>query len=238
MATIELLELFEEMKSVVPAQQKQFMIEHQQLLEQLEADAAAVAEMLSQAAVQQEDQMKHYMVLCRLLELVPERRFTDGQTNSQTYALLAAENNRLWQQYLLRQEEEYVDRNLEEVFAKYGIRFDNLETVASEDGAVQMRCDLANSSCLTMTKSSGGAFEMEFTGVSTSSTVSMDERRRVAAEARSFCSLMPQIAAELAVRGILISSSYEEEPTVENVRIEQRAAQTVVYEKQALRTMK
>lgn len=238
MATVELLELSEEMERVVPAQQKQFMIDNQQLLEDLEDDAAAVVEMLDQAAAQLENQVKRYTALCSLLELAPERRFMDLQADSQTYAQLVAENNRLWQQYLLWEEENYVDRNLEEVFARYGIRFDNLETAATADGTVRMRCDLANSTCLTMTKSSGGAFEMEFTGVSASSTVSMDERRRVAAEAQSFCSLMPQIAAELAARGILISSSYEEEPTAESIRIEQRETQTVIYEKQALRTMK
>lgn len=238
MATDELLQLVEEMERVAPNQQKLFMINNTQLLEDLEADAAAVADMISQAAEELEGQIRRYEALCGLMELVPEHRFTDRQASSQTYALLSAENDRLWQQYLLRQEEEYVDRNLEEVFEKFGIRFDNLETAAAEDGSVQMHCNLSGSTRLTMTKSSGGAFEIEFTGVTGASTASLDERRRMAAEAQSFCSLMPQVTAELASRGILIRDPYEEAPTAENIRIEHRAAQSVVYEKKALRTMK
>jgi hypothetical protein len=49
---------------------------------------------------------------------------------------------------------------------------------------------------------------------------------------------MPQISAELKARGILIDASYQEEPTVETIRIEQRAVRQVTHKKEALRTMK
>ena len=235
MADEALLRLSEEMENVAPSFQKKFMIDNEQLLADLEAEAAEMADMLRQSTDELDRQVRRYEALCGLLQLKPQHRFTAGQPD---YALLTAENERLWQRYLLQQEEEYVHRNLEEVFTKYGIRFDNLETAAAEDGTIQMHCELSGSASLTMTKSSGGAFEMEFSGVSSSATVSMDERRRVVEEAKSFCSLMPQISAELKARGILIDASYQEEPTVETIRIEQRAVRQVTHKKEALRTMK
>ena len=235
MAGEALLRLAGELENVAPSFRKRFMIDNQQLLADLEAEAAEMADMLRQSTDELDRQVRRYEALCSLLQHTPDRRFTAGRPD---YALLTAENERLWQQYLLQQEEEYVDRNLEEVFTKYGIRFDNLETAATEDGTIQMHCELSGSASLTMTKSSGGAFEMEFSGVSSSATVSMDERRRAVEEAKSFCSLMPKISAELKARGILIDASYQEEPTVETIRIEQRAVRNVAYKKEALRTMK
>lgn len=233
MASEELLLLAEQIQNIAPAKQKLFLVQNLNLLKQLEEEAADIAEVVDQGDAAHAEQLRKYEALCGLLQ-----HPVDPQLQERSYPWLAAENERLWRLYLLQEEEAYVDRNLQEVFDQFGIRFDNLETVGSEDGSVQMQCDLPNSTRLTMKKNSGGAFSMEFTGVSASSTVSMDERRRVAAEAQSFCSMMPQITAELKRRGILIQSSYQEEPTAETVRIEQGTVRSGVYTKKKERTMK
>lgn len=210
--------LLEQAMQVPAEQQNWFLLSHQAELTDME-EAAAEILAVQQAATQRQNRLwQEYRAVCLLSNIqpnLPEK--SDG-------VRLEQETQRLFTAYKKQKEQEYVTNAFTQVLERYGIEFDTMETTA--EGTLHLEYSISSGAQLCVSRSEAGSFEMEFAGVTSGQNPSMEERRQVTEQAKSFCSLLPQIAQELKDRGVLFDQVALQQPDEQNVRIRQRRSRS------------
>lgn len=206
--------LLEQAMRVPAEQQNWFLLSHQAELTDME-EAAAEILAVQQAATQRQNRLwQEYRAVCLLRNIQPNlSEKSDG-------VRLEQETQRLFTAYKKQKEQEYVTNAFTQVLERYGIEFDTMEATA--EGTLHLEYSIGSGAQLCVSRSEAGSFEMEFTGVTSGQNPSMEERRQVTEQAKSFCSLLPQIAQELKDRGVLFDQVALQQPDEQNVRIRQR----------------
>lgn len=204
-------QLLEQAMQIPPEKQNWFLLAHQQELARIEQTTAEIAGVRQTGLRQKQHLWQEYRAVCLLCGARP------GLTQQSDAASLERETARLFEAYTKEREQQYVSNAFTQVLERYGIDFDTMENAA--EGCLHLQYHMSAGAQLHVTRSEAGAFEMEFAGVSASNSASMDERRQVVEKARSFCSLLPQIAQELKERGIVFDQVAVQQPDEQNVRI-------------------
>lgn len=206
--------MLEKARQTAPSQQNLFVLRHREELAGMEQAAAARAAARQDQARQKEALWNTYLALCLLREQDPQL------TEQADGAELERENDRLFREYQKEKERQYITNVLTQVLERHGIAFESLEP--DGQGTVQLCYHLENGAELHVSRSDAGAFEMEFAGVTAGQQASLDDKRRVTEQARSFCSLLPRIGEELRQRGILFDQVEVQVPSEENIRFRHR----------------
>lgn len=198
-------ELLHRSKSCAPLFHGAFLQENGARLRELQARQ----QKHSSVQLQQEQSVLRYEALCRLLQLQAEPEVL------QDPARCEAQLQRLLQQLIRQQGQQYITQTLTRVFARHGITLQagSVQTAQAESVSYQV----TPNTVLAVKKSPGGAFEMELHGITRNSTPSTEERRSAAEQAVHFCRVYPQIQEELAREGVLVADLYDEAPSEENI---------------------
>ena len=211
-------QLLEQAGQIPAEQQNLFLLRCRDELEEMERTVAEITGAQEQGRARKQQLWEKYLALCLLHEQEPTLSETADA------AVLERETSRLYEQYKKEKERQYVTNAMTQVLEQYGIAFDSMEADASH--TLHLRYHMDGGAELQVSRSDTGAFEMEFSGVTTGQTASMEDRRQVTEQARSFCSLLPRIGEELRRRGVLFDQVAVQQPNEQTIRIRRKQSRT------------
>lgn len=205
-------QMLEEAQQTMPAQRNLFLLQNQNMLDQLEQQLAALDDIRQTGNEHHRKLQDEYLALCMLCNERAEL------TESADTTELEQENARLFHEYQKVKERQYVTYALSQVLEQFGIEFEEMQTTAN--GCLHLKYQISQQAQLHITRSDTGAFEMQFAGITDGETVSMDEKQQIVEQAHSFCSHLPKIAEALRQYGIRFDQTAVQDPTEETVIIQ------------------
>ena len=158
-----------------------------------------------------------------------------------TVSQMKADIDKLKEELTKKNEQEYINRMIEETFAEEGILLDEIKSLPNN----QVFYLENNDNCeITFTNIEDG-FLMETVGLTDKQApATKEERENFAQCAKSVCVKYKNIIKKLAEKGVIINIAYEEEPTAEHIKVKhnsehsgiQKQRQKKRKEKKQLRT--
>lgn len=158
-----------------------------------------------------------------------------------TVSQMKADIDKLKDELTKKNEQDYINRMIEETFAEEGILLDEIKSLPNS----QVFYLENNDNCeITLTNIEDG-FLMETVGLTEKQApATQEEREKFAQCAKSVCVKYKNIIKKLAEKGVIINIAYEEEPTAEHIKVKynsehsetQKKRQRTRKEKKQLRT--
>lgn len=225
-------ELLQSMEALAPAEQSRFILQHRALLQQWEKEA----ETFNASTDLSEKQHALYVAYSILYDTYPGQLPCEKLGADAEYDQLQYEYDRLCSAYIAQRKQQYIEHAFREVLEAHGLVFESMNTDGRRN--VQIEFSMGEDCGIRVMRSASGAFDMVFYGISNESSVSLDQRRKIAENAHRFCSMMPSIADALQQRGISFQQRLTEEPEEAEITFEYRPFQAKTYDTQQMNYLK
>lgn len=209
----EMTALAQRLQDTEPGQQNERMLQERELLARLERQAARMAQM-KQSSEEHQSEQQQYRFLCEKLGIAE---------NTYSGEELRKENDRLFALWCAQEEENYIQKSLQEAFAQADIPFAALEKQRS------VAAELSGNMRLDMARDELGTFSIEVYGVADSAQEAAAQKDRMVEQCRHFCRQFPQIVDALREKGVLLEDIGQIEPakTTLDVRVHSSRRRTV-----------